>query len=167
MADFGAEDWRGAPGFEAYYQVSSLGRVKSLRSGAVMTPVPDKDGYPRVIFRINGKHYTRKVHRLVCEAFNGPPNALHNQVDHIDADRANAKAVNLRWVSRGENLHFCRYRLGPDGRRTGNVILDDDAVREIRSGLGAILAKDLAEKFGVTAWTIYSVWKRKRWGHVS
>ena len=112
-----AETWLSVVGFEGLYEVSSEGRVRSLsrrirmaheatrqHTGCLMTPVIDKDGYPRVILRVDGQHYTRKVHRLVCEAFHGPPSDEAPHVDHIDHDKLNARSVNLRWISQLDNL---------------------------------------------------------------
>jgi hypothetical protein len=172
-----AEEWRDVPGFAGYYEVSNLGRVRSLsrairtaygatkfHEGRVMVPVPDKDGYPRVVLRVDGKHQTRRVHRLVCEAFNGPPNILHRNVDHIDGDRANAHAANLRWVSHAENMHFRHRKTGTRGEKIGGSKLTELAVREIRNG--RCPAKQLAEKFGVSVYAIYDVRNGRRWAHV-
>lgn len=172
-------EWRDVVGFEGLYQVSDCGGIRSLprsigsawgatrpHPGQTMTPVLDKDGYPRVVLRVNGEHYTRKVHRLVCEAFNGPPNILHREVDHIDGNRANADASNLRWVSRGENAGK-RHRAGGRGETIANSILTAGAVIEIRKARGTQSAKSLAQQFGVSHYAIYDVWKGRRWQHVA
>jgi hypothetical protein len=173
-----SETWLPVVGFEGFYEVSDLGRVRSLtrrvrsprgtrlHTGQVMTPVIDRDGYPRVILRVDGKHYTRKIHRLVCRAFNGPPNALHREVDHIDANRANATAQNLRWVSRGENAYFTRGRVGALGERNGNAKLTRDAVSQIKLKRGIVSGATLAAAFGVSPYAIYDIWRGRRWAHV-
>ncbi len=59
-----------------------------------------------------------KVHRLVCEAFHGPPPFLGAVVIHLDEDALNNKPSNLRWGTQKENLNmpkfleYCRSRLG-------------------------------------------------------
>lgn len=162
----GAEVWRGVDGFESFYEVSNLGRVRSIRADALMTPVPDKDGYPRVILRIDGKHYTRKVHRLVCEAFNGPPTALHHEVHHIDNDRSNACADNLRWVSRRENMHRDQ-GFNTAGEQNGFSRLTEGSVRRIYRNKESMSAKELAAIFGVKPCTVYEIWSGKRWPSVT
>jgi hypothetical protein len=69
----------------------------------------------RFIYVHKGK--TVKVHRLVCEAFNGPPK--HKQVCmHLDEDARNNKPENLKWGTQKENLNapgfirYCRNRTG-------------------------------------------------------
>jgi hypothetical protein len=173
MTEF-AEIWLPVEGFEAYYEVSNLGRVRSLdrtvvagarvirhQPGRVMCPAPDKCGYPRIIFRVRGKLQTHPVHRLVCRAFHGPAPDGRPEVHHIDRDRSNARADNLEWVSRSENLAHKDSR----GERNNFSKLTEDAAREIKARRGEP-AKDLAAAFGVRACSIYGIWSGKRWGHV-
>jgi hypothetical protein len=173
--DCGREEWRDVPGFSGFYEVSSAGRVRSLprmlrsrhgtrrHSGQVLGVVPDKDGYPRVTLRVDGQYYTRKVHRLVAEAFHGDKkNALHCEVDHIDGDRANATASNLRWVSRGENHHF--RRISGRASKTHTSALTEQAVAEIRSTpIHYGTATSLAKKFGVPRAAVYDVLRGRTW----
>ena len=44
------------------------------------------------------------IHRIVCSAFRGPPPSKTHVVDHVDTNRANNRAENLRWLSRLENV---------------------------------------------------------------
>ena len=69
----------------------------------------------RYLYVLKGRTY--KVHRLVCEAFNGPP--AHGQVCmHIDENAANNRPENLAWGSQKENLNapgfiaYCKKRTG-------------------------------------------------------
>ena len=61
-------------------------------------------GYKRISVSQNNKKKCVFVHQLVCEAFNGknPNTDDNNTVDHIDRNRSNNKATNLRWASRYE-----------------------------------------------------------------
>jgi hypothetical protein len=169
------EEWRAVPGFSGVYEVSNAGRVRSLsrmirsrhgtrrHRGRVLGVVLDKDGYPRVILRVDGRYYTRKVHRLVAEAFHGDKkNALHCEVDHIDGDRANAASSNLRWVSRGENHHF--RRISGRASKTHTSPLTETAVAEIRATpMRYGIATSLARKFGVPRAAVYDVLRGKTW----
>ena len=76
-------------------QVSSLGRVVDSL-GVKKAPAPKAaDKYCYV--RVKGKSYG--VHRLVCEAFWGPPPAPGLQVDHKDGTKSNNHFENLEWVT--------------------------------------------------------------------
>lgn len=106
------ENWRDIPGFEGRYQVSDLGRVRSLdhrvRSGRgarlvrgrVLRPGAGNSGHLTVVI---GKGNTQSVHVLVLRTFVGEPpagcEALH--LNHTPADN---RLKNLRWGTRGENL---------------------------------------------------------------
>lgn len=71
----------------------------------------------RFIYARRG-HKTLKVHRLVCEAFNGPPPDDKSVCMHLDESSANNKPENLSWGTQKENLNapgflaYCRSRTG-------------------------------------------------------
>lgn len=70
---------------------------KLLRGGT------DKDGYRKVILVVNGKRFYRRVHRLILEAFVGPP--PHGCIAaHHDGNNRNNTISNLRWCSQKENI---------------------------------------------------------------
>lgn len=112
----GTEIWQEIRGYEGLHKVSNLGRVKSenrvamrgngapqTSSEKIIAQRDDSNGYHRVALWKDGKQEYRFVHRLVAEAFvqnvdNKPA------VDHIDFDRHNDKAENLRWCTQAENL---------------------------------------------------------------
>lgn len=106
------ERWLPIAGYEGLYDVSDLGRVRSLprqtrtglRGGQVLIPRPDADGYLLVNLSRDGIKTTRKVHQLVAEAFLGPcPPGLevcHNRPNSRDC----AEAANLRYGTRSENI---------------------------------------------------------------
>lgn len=105
------EEWKDIKGFEGYYQISNLGRVKSVeRYSAQKHLIKEKllnihhnnSGYCDISLYIDGVRYHRKVHRLVAEAFIPNPNNLP-EVDHIDTNKDNNCVDNLRWVTHSEN----------------------------------------------------------------
>ena len=108
-------DW--IEGFEGLYQVSNLGRVKSLDriitfkdgrirkfKGKILKQNHDKDGYLMVSLVKNGNYKYVKVHRLVGQAF---IKNIYNKpyIDHIDTDKTNNVFYNLRWVTQKENVN--------------------------------------------------------------
>lgn len=60
------EVWKDIKGYEGYYQVSNLGRVKSLRNNTILKINDVKGGYSQVGLSINGKQKTKRIHRLVA-----------------------------------------------------------------------------------------------------
>ena len=142
------EIWKDIPTYEGLYQVSNLGRVKSLRFGKekILAPSPtDKTGHLMVVLHKNGKRKCAKVHQLVMFAFTGerPEGKV---VMHLDSNPQNNELSNLRWGTNVENSIEAA-RQGKIGRQK----LKAKDVEEIRALLeqGAS-TKDIAEKYGIT-----------------
>lgn len=96
--------WVNSPIFSDEYLVSDDGIVKSLRQGKDLKPNTDKDGYKYCVLSVNGKRMTVKIHRLVALAF--VPNPDNKPaIDHIDGDKTNNHASNLKWVTNKENTN--------------------------------------------------------------
>lgn len=101
------EEWRDVVGITGY-KVSNRGRVVSFKinkNGELLTPVPDKDGYLRVTMINQGKAITKKIHRLVAEAFLDNPNR-YEDVNHIDDDPTNNNVENLVWCTSAYNTAY-------------------------------------------------------------
>jgi len=81
------------------YSVSDDGFVMNHLTGKILKLQDDRRGYYRV--DIFGKH--RKVHQLIAERFLPAPTEENLVIDHIDRNRRNNTASNLRWVSRKVN----------------------------------------------------------------
>lgn len=112
------EEWRPVIGYEGLYEVSSLGRVRSLDrlvknthrstrlAKGVMLALSRREGNNYYVVNLRGPHGNRymRVHVLVLEAFIGPrPDgriACHN-----DGIHTNNQVSNLRWDTYSENLH--------------------------------------------------------------
>lgn len=107
------EIWKEVKGYEGSYQVSNLGRVRSLDrldsagrrlSGKVRKIGLSGCGYLIVSLCLDGKHKHPKVHQLVAGAFlNHTPCGHKLVVDHIDNDKLNNKLENLQIITSREN----------------------------------------------------------------
>lgn len=84
------------------YEVSNFGNVRNKKTNKILKPRIGKDGYHKIDIRKNYKRYTKKLHRLIAEAF---IENLENksQVDHIDNNKSNNNINNLRWATSQEN----------------------------------------------------------------
>lgn len=103
------EIWKPVIGYENHYEVSNRGNVRSLmyKGGRHIHTIHQTlkpSGYYEVILTENKKSFYKPVHRLVAEAFVPNP---HNKlcVDHIDTNRQNNNASNLRWCTHKENAN--------------------------------------------------------------
>lgn len=118
------EFWKDVPEYEGLYQVSTNGRVKSLKREVtykdgrkrifeekILTPRSDKGGYQYVILSKNDTPKTFKIHRLVAQCFI-PNKSKLPQVNHKDENKKNNCVSNLEWCSAKYNINYgsCRKR---------------------------------------------------------
>lgn len=112
------EKWKDIPGYENHYQISSLGRVRSLKrkgkreekilNQALSKGVKRKEGYLSVVLSKNSIQKTHFVHRLVANNFTEKPEGIL-QINHKDGNKLNNNCENLEWVTGQENiLHATR-----------------------------------------------------------
>lgn len=123
------EIWKDVKGYEDIYQVSNMGRVRSLdiviearngriqyKKGKIMAINRYPNGYCYVNFCVNGKRTSQLVHRLVATAFisnseNKP------EVNHKDENILNNRVDNLEWMTSKENANY-----GTRNKRVGKKL---------------------------------------------
>lgn len=167
FAGAAAETWRPVVDGPAY-EVSSLGRVRSVATGRVLRarPCKGRGGHLQVqLGRAGGNRY---VHALVLEAFVGPrPDGAVAR--HLDGDPTNNRPGNLAWGTVQENqadtVRHGRTTRGEKNPRARLTAEDVAAIREARTRGESL--KALAARYGVRESCISRAASGKRWGHVT
>ena len=163
------ENWRPVVGHEGAYEVSDLGRVRSLerkvrcRGGAFRTSPPkilapgrmNEFGHLSVAI---GKGNSKCVHDLVLTAF-VEPRPQGQEARHRDLNGSNNKLGNLSWGTRGQNIRDVMYG---GGRK-----VTEDEIKEIRirRGTGEFL-KRIGEDYGISESHVWSICHRRAYPHV-
>jgi hypothetical protein len=157
------EIWKPVVG-HADYEVSSIGRVRSLLRGVrVLRPGLASNGYLTVALR--GRK-TRTAHSLVAEAFIGP-RPIGEEVRHLDGNRANNSAVNLVYGTRVENrADSDRHGTAVRGSKYRNAKLDEEKARMIRALKGVVPQRELARRYRVSSAAVQAVHDGRTWTHV-
>jgi len=172
------EIWKDIKGHEGLYQVSNLGRVKSLeRVDRLGRSVEEKvlknknhsAGYHQIVlfnFGIKRRFY---IHRLVAGAFI-PNTECKPQVNHIDGDKLNNRVENLEWCTQSENIkHAFKNGLSSQkGERNATSKLTKKQVLDIRKmyATGEYTQKNIADEYRTVQATISSVIRRVNWKHI-
>ena len=167
------EVWKPVPGYEGLYEVSDLGRVRSLdrlclgrdrreevHHGKVLNAQKLKNGYLEVYLCRGSKRKHRTIHSLVAEAFLGPrPEKC--DIMHSDGNRENNCVSNLSYDTRAENLHST-YSYG--GKQANGKLsltdVDDVRARLYRGESAYSIAKD----YSVHPTAIYHIRDGKAFG---
>lgn len=168
-----AEQWKSVVGYEGMYEVSDLGRVRSLsyrRTGNVklMAGSIGRNGYHQVPLYRGAERTPKYVHRLVLEAFVGPcPEGM--EACHGNGIRADNRLENLRWDALAKNQHDrVRHGTHSRGERSPTAKLSAGAVERIhdlkRTGCKQAA---IARWLSVSPMTVSLILRRKRWAHLA
>ena len=101
------EVFKDVKGYEGYYEISNLGRVRSTsyKGVKILKPFITKKGYLNVIFCVKRKTEHKLIHRLVAEAF--IPNVNnYSTVNHKDENKLNNCVENLEWCDIKYNTNY-------------------------------------------------------------
>lgn len=167
------EKWKDCFGYEGYYQVSDLGRVRSVQrwtptkrgydflvKSKVLKPLEDRYGYLTVGLWRNRQLKFHKIHRLVALAFYGFSELT---VNHKDCNKKNNFVENLEFMESEDNCALGHkngcYSYSYRGAKHHNIKLSLRDKVEIELMRSEVDAKTLGEYYGVHRLTINKIWR--------
>lgn len=141
------EIWKDIKGYENKYQISNLGRVKSLefknRQATIkrekILKINNSTRYPSIDLMYKGKRKNIPIHRLVAKTFIANPNN-YLCVNHKDENKSNNNVENLEWCTHKYNSNYgtCKWRIGIKHRKkvlqydiNGNFIKEWESITQI------------------------------------
>lgn len=176
------ENWKPIKGYEGIYEVSDLGRIRSLprtRSfidrrgndtvarvdGRILRPQKCSNGYMRLILSKDGVHEQVLIHRIVASAFCERP-AGKNEVNHKDENKANNIASNLEWCDRKYNTTYGSLKNCYAGEKNPRAKLTSKDVKQIKArrsnGEGL---QTIASDYGISVYHVSNICRGKRWAN--
>ena len=128
------EIWKPIEGFEGLYEISNIGRVKSIGTyntckRGIMNPMINSDGYLHVRLYNNGVSKNIAIHRLVAIAFIPNPNN-YRYVNHKDENTKNNKVSNLEWCTNSYNLIYSKGKKVVQYSKEGEFIKEFNCVAD-------------------------------------
>lgn len=175
--ELNTEEWRDVPGYEGFYQVSNLGRVRSvdrvvvygryhrgqtkIHHGKICIPALNTNGHLNAHLSRLGSIKTCQVHCLVALAFHGsrPP---RSHVHHLDENPLNNRAGNLVYLLKG--VHRSLHSTGEENPRAK---LTDEQVGEIRQlAANGLAYPAIASRFGVSKSLVGQIARNEIWSHL-
>lgn len=166
------EIWKDVVGYEGIYQVSTLGRVKSLpRIDCNGRPIRERlrrisfSNYAKVALCKDGKSETRRVHRIVLEAFVGPrPEGM--ECRHLNGDKFDNRLENLTWGTPEQNTEdTVKHGARVVGEAVYNAKVKETDVRAIRASKAPL--KALVADYGLSMAQVSRIRNGHRWRHVA
>ena len=163
VLDYSNEQWQNIIGHNGY-QISDMGRCRhNYLNGKTKIIKPSNNGGGKQDYQfvvLNGKKYY--LHTLVTRHFIGPK-PLGYETDHINGQKADNRAVNLRYLTRSENRSH-------KGEAHPSAKLDDEKVRMARMLFATyrdkVNYKKIAAMLEVSATAISRAIRGVSWSHV-
>jgi hypothetical protein len=166
------EEWKDVVGFEGLYQVSNLGRVKSLprtnicvngkpltTRGMILKNTKNHRGYYEVnLFKRNDRKH-KCIHVLLAETFIPNPDNLP-LVLHKNDIKLDNRIENLYWGNHNDNM---KDRLSNGKHGSGNAVLTVEKVKEIKSLIPFKTQFEIARMFKISHTTVGDIKRGKTW----
>lgn len=172
------EFWKWVVNYTNLYEVSSLGRVKSVSKtigitkfkrlkSRILKPHISQVGYRSVGLTHNMKGLTHTIHSMVAKAFIPNPENKRT-VNHKDGNKLNNRLYNLEWNTDYENIHHAidtglHNQLGENGHTSR---LKEFQVLEIREKCKTLPHKVIAKEYGIANSCVSAINIRRIWKHI-
>lgn len=168
------EIWKDIVGYEGYYQVSNLGRIRSLDRtvtsrnttrtirGKILKPkINSINGYNSVMLGMSGVAKYVRVHRVVAQSFIDNPDNKP-EINHINGNKSDNRVLNLEWVTHRENH---KHRISVLKQTSGAAKITKNIADEIRERFanGNITQTALGKEYGLCQQNISLIINRKCW----
>ena len=171
------EIWKDIKGYEGDYQVSNLGRVRSLdrvqdipnrwggvthrcKKGVMLKPCFDgKKNY----LHITLKNHSRDIHRLVAETFIPNPNN-YTEVNHKNEDKTDNRVNNLEWCTHKYNNNYGSKPMSARGSNNPQSKVTEDIVLEIKNKCDYMRTTDIANEYDLSPTHISAIKYGRKWG---
>ncbi len=170
------EIWKEIPGYEGFYEASTIGRIRSLnrvvrqhngntqtKKGVILKSSIDRIGYENVALSRENKLKSFKVHRLVAMSFIDKVEG-QNEINHIDCNKLNNNVANLEWCNRLQNIkhaiknNLIKYHYGDSHHSNIVKSKDHSKINEMYYNEGKRV-KDIANIYKCSQHTIYKIIK--------
>ena len=159
------EVWKDVEGYEGHYQVSSEGRIKSIKYAVDKIRYPlTVGGYKRIKLTINGINVWKYVHRLIKTAFDGPPpsDGLKYDCCHNNGRKMDNRISNLRWDSRRKNI---RDKIKHD---TIGKLKELEVITILRLYKSGMSIANISRLYTIVKYySIFQIVKGKTWKHLN
>jgi len=178
-----SEEWRTIAGFNGYYLVSSVGRIKSIDryvkkphtgdqfvKGRILRIRKNRYGYPVITLNYLGARTHLTVHRLVAKAFIPNPQLLP-VINHKNAIKHDNAIDNLEWCTSAYNAqHALKNNLSPvyvSETHPNKKLCAEDIHAIIRMYKSGMYQKDIGIRFSISQANIHLIVTGKSWWQVS
>lgn len=169
------EEWKPVLGYEGFYEISNMGRVRALfcttnfhKLNRILKPWLVKAGYLQVHLKRPGeKRKAHFIHRMLLEAFVSP-RPPKCEVRHLNGSRSDNTLSNLAWGTHKENAEdMLKHGHCSTGEKQWNSKLTEVQVKSIRELYASgFSVAEIAENFEARPSNVWAIVKGRSWRHL-